>query len=207
MPIDITILLTFCVTCLLIELTPGPNMAYLAIISSQSGKYAGYSATAGIGLGLLVIGMAAAMGLTSLIHESPFIYQVLRWAGILFLGWLAWDAWRDASISTQEQALEKNGNTYFLRGLITNLLNPKAGLFYIAVLPRFTSETDITRQMIFLSMIYVAIASLIHLVIVSLASQTNRFLQSHQARQYFSRILAVLLATVAIWFAWETQLP
>jgi threonine/homoserine/homoserine lactone efflux protein len=206
MPIDISVLLTFCMTCLLIELTPGPNMAYLAIISSQSGKLAGYFATAGIALGLLIIGVAASMGLASLIHESSLIYQVLRWCGILFLLWLAWDAWRDADISTQGQPLEAKAKKYFLRGLITNLLNPKAGLFYIAVLPRFTSDrTDITHQMIFLSLIYVVIASLIHLTIVSLASQTNRLLHSQQARQNFSRILAVLLAIVAIWFAWITR--
>jgi threonine/homoserine/homoserine lactone efflux protein len=206
MPIDILTLLTFCMTCLLIELTPGPNMAYLAIISSRSGKSAGYFATAGIALGLLIIGVAASMGLASLIHESSLIYQVLRWCGILFLLWLAWDAWRDADISNQEEPFEAKAKKYFLRGLMTNLLNPKAGLFYIAVLPRFTSDdTDITRQLIFLSLIYVAIASLIHLTIVSLTSQTNRLLHSQQARQNFSRILAVLLAIVAIWFAWITQ--
>jgi threonine/homoserine/homoserine lactone efflux protein len=205
MPIDISVLLTFCMTCLLIELTPGPNMAYLAIISSQSGKLAGYFATAGIALGLLIIGVTASMGLASLIHESSLIYQVLRWCCILFLLWLAWDAWHDADIPTQGP-LEAKAKKYFLRGLITNLLNPKAGLFYIAVLPRFTSDnTDVAPQMIFLSLIYVAIASLIHLTIVSLASQTNRLLHSQQARQNFSRILAVLLSLVAIWFAWVTR--
>jgi threonine/homoserine/homoserine lactone efflux protein len=205
MPIDISILLTFCMTCLLIELTPGPNMAYLAIISSQSGKPAGYFATAGIALGLLIIGCAASMGLASVIHESPLAYQVLRWCGIVYLLWLAWDAWCDAGI-TEEHKLEVSGKKYFVRGMITNLLNPKAGLFYIAVLPRFTSsETDIVWQMIFLSIVYVAIASVIHLTIVSIASQTTRFLHSPKQRQYFSRILAVLLAIVAIWFAWVTR--
>lgn len=206
MPLDLSIILTFCMTCLLIELTPGPNMAYLAIVSGKSGKPAGYFATAGIALGLLIIGCASSMGLASVIHESPLAYQALRWCGIVYLLWLAWDAWRDANISTEKHQLEINGKTYFLRGMITNLLNPKAGLFYIAVLPRFTSdEANIAEQMIFLSIIYVAIASLIHLTIVSIASQTTRFLHSPKQRQYFSRVLSILLACVAIWFAWVTR--
>lgn len=205
MPLDLSIILTFCMTCLLIELTPGPNMAYLAIVSSQSGKPAGYFATAGIALGLLIIGCAASMGLASVIHESPRVYQALRWCGIVYLLWLAWDAWRDADI-TEEHSLEVSGKKYFLRGMVTNLLNPKAGLFYIAVLPRFISgETNIAKQMIFLSIIYVAIASLIHLTIVSIASQTARFLHSPKRRQYFSRVLSILLACVAVWFAWVTR--
>jgi threonine/homoserine/homoserine lactone efflux protein len=205
MPLDFSIFLTFCLTCLLVELTPGPNMAYLAIISSQSGKLAGYFATAGIALGLLIIGCAASLGLAGVINESPVVYQVLRWGGIVYLLWLAWDAWRSADALTSEQRLEISSKKYFLRGLITNLLNPKAGLFYLAVLPRFTnSESNLIAQMILLSISYVTIASLIHLTIVSLASQTHRFLHSQQARQNFSRVLAVLLAGVAIWFAWVT---
>lgn len=204
MPIDASLMLSFCLTCLLIELTPGPNMAYLAILSSQSGKRAGYFATAGIALGLLITGFAVTIGIASIFQESSLAYQLLRWCGIMYLLWLAWDAWKNAK-NIEPKSRQANGAKYFSRGLITNLLNPKAALFYITVIPRFTQDNaDVIGQMIFLCVIYVGIASLIHLTIVSLASQTNRFIDSQQARQNFSRILAVLLAIVAIWFALTT---
>ena len=68
-------LLAFAVTCLVIELTPGPNMAYLAMLSATKGRRAGFAATLGVALGLLVIGLAAALGLTALIANSRMLYE------------------------------------------------------------------------------------------------------------------------------------
>ena len=65
-------LLTFAVTCLVIELTPGPNMAYLAILSATKGRRAGFAATLGVALGLSIVGLAAALGLTALIARAFF---------------------------------------------------------------------------------------------------------------------------------------
>jgi threonine/homoserine/homoserine lactone efflux protein len=133
-----SLLLSFALAATLIELTPGPNMAYIAILSIQSGRRAGLSAVAGIALGLLGAGLAAALGLAALIDVFPPVYNVLRWAGVLYLLWLAWEGWRGSKGSPVEAGRIGWGQAvYFRRGLITNLLNPKAYLFYIAVLPRF----------------------------------------------------------------------
>ena len=75
--IPLATLITFATTCLVIELTPGPNMAYLAFLSVSQGRRAGVTAALGVGLGLLVVGMAAALGLTAVISGSPFLYEVL----------------------------------------------------------------------------------------------------------------------------------
>ncbi|MCB1435468.1 MAG: LysE family transporter, partial [Alphaproteobacteria bacterium] len=77
MPIEI--LLAFFAASIAIELTPGPNMAYLAILSAQSGRIAGYAAVAGVALGLLIIGLLAAYGVAALIEANHLIYQALRW--------------------------------------------------------------------------------------------------------------------------------
>jgi len=206
MDLQFSLIAAFAFTCVLIELTPGPNMVYLAIISSQSGKKAGYFVTFGIAIGLLLIGVAASLGLTSIIHESPMIYQLLRWGGIVYLLWLAWDGWRDAE-TLEEHKIESSHFRYFNRGIITNLLNPKAGLFYIAMLPRFVSgDGFIITQMILLTVMHVMIATVIHFSIVTLASQASRFLHSTEHRRNFSRALAILLAIVAFWFAWTTRI-
>ena len=87
-------LFAFAATCFVIELTPGPNMAYLAVLSTSNGRRAGFAATLGVSLGLLIVGLAAAVGLTAIIVNSRWIYEALRWSGVLYLLWLAWEGWR-----------------------------------------------------------------------------------------------------------------
>jgi threonine/homoserine/homoserine lactone efflux protein len=135
-------LLAFAITCLVIELTPGPNMAYLAVLSAREGRRAGFAATLGVALGLLIVGLAAALGLTAAITSSRLLYEGLRWAGVIYLLWLAWEGWRaENETSPGKAVVDPADSKFFLRGLITNLLNPKAGIFYIAVLPTFVDET------------------------------------------------------------------
>ena len=83
----------FAVTCLVIELTPGPNMAYLAILSATKGRRAGFAATLGVALGLSIVGLAAVLGLTALIANSRMLYEILRWGGVVYLLWLAYEGW------------------------------------------------------------------------------------------------------------------
>ncbi len=75
-------LAAFAGTSLIIELTPGPNMAYLAVLSLSSGRKAGFAAALGVALGLMIVGFAAALGLSAVIIAVPVIYDVLRWTGI-----------------------------------------------------------------------------------------------------------------------------
>ncbi len=81
-------LLSFIVTSILVELTPGPNMVYLAILSLSEGWAVGYAATLGVALGLIIVGMASAFGLAAVVAKSPVLYQILRY-GVRFIccGW------------------------------------------------------------------------------------------------------------------------
>jgi threonine/homoserine/homoserine lactone efflux protein len=74
MDITLSTALGFALTSLLIELTPGPNMTYLALVGVQAGRRAGYAAVAGVALGLEVIGLATALGLSAVIAASPLLY-------------------------------------------------------------------------------------------------------------------------------------
>jgi len=200
-------LIAFAMTCLVIELTPGPNMAYLAVLSATEGRRAGFAATAGVALGLLIVGFAAALGLAAAISGSPHLYQILRWAGVLYLLWLAWDGWRKSAETSPDQTANDHAHgKYFMRGLITNLLNPKAALFYVAVLPSFvTPSLPVVSQTIVLSIVYVLIATFVHSVIVSLAGFTQQFLASPERSTFVRRALSLVLAGIAVWFAWLTR--
>ena len=196
-------LAAFALTSLVVEVTPGPNLAYLAVLSATDGRRHGYAAVAGVALGLLIVGLAAALGLATLIAASPILFQMLRWAGVAYLLWLAWDTWREERPEVNEFA-DSNAK-YFKRGLIVNLLNPKAGVFYIAMLPQFVdAAATILPQTIALSLIYVAIATLVHGSIVTLAGALKPVLNSPERRQIVRRIMAVVLVLIAVWFAWST---
>ncbi|MGC1428193.1 MAG: LysE family translocator [Albidovulum sp.] len=198
-------LAAFAVTSFVIELTPGPNMAWLAIVSISEGRRSGYAAVAGVALGLSVIGIAAALGLAALIAASPVLFQTLRWGGVAYLLWLAWDGWKDADAVEDQRPYGLDLRLYFQRGLITNLLNPKAALFYVAVLPSFTTQTGpVLNETLALSAVYVSVATGIHFGLVSLAAQARRILDSPTRRKALRRGLSLLLAVIALWFAWSS---
>lgn len=200
------VLAAFVLTSALIEVTPGPNMVYLAVVAATDGRRPGYAAVAGVALGLAVVGAVAAFGLAAVINATPLLYQVLRWAGVVYLLWLAWDGWQDAAEGVEHAALGSTLGQYFSRGLITNLLNPKAAAFYIAVLPGFVSATsDVLAQTLLLSGTYVIVATVIHAGIVTAAGGVRTLLDDPVRNRLVRRVLALTLAGVAVWFAWKTR--
>jgi threonine/homoserine/homoserine lactone efflux protein len=181
--LPLTILLPFITASVIIESTPGPNMAYLAIV-----------------------GLACALGVGALITNSELAYQALRIGGVGYLFWLAWEGWcaeSDVAHTGHDEPMRHGKN--FRRGLVSNLLNPKAAIFYIAILPSFTDPTgSILTQIILLTVIFVMIATVIHVGIVTLAGTLRPFLENPQKRRVVRRVLALLLAGVAIWFGLTT---
>jgi threonine/homoserine/homoserine lactone efflux protein len=199
-------LIGYIIACIAIELTPGPNMTWLAILSVASGRRAGLMATAGVAAGLLSIGLAAAFGAAAAISASPVAYSILRWAGVAYLLYLAVLIWRGND--AVEDVSGANDAAWFRMGLIANILNPKAALFYLTVPPQFISPDGQTlASLVILTFIYVAIATAIHLAIVMFASTAGRWLTSSQNVDTVRKTMAVLLACVAVWLIYSTALP
>ena len=200
-------LLAFAATCLVIELAPGPNMAYLAVLSASKGRRAGFAATLGIALGLLTVGLAAALGLTAIITNSRWVYEALRWGGVFYLLWLAWEGWRGQEKTSPGNAdLTAHDSRFFVRGLVTNLINPKAGIFYVAVLPAFLDEArPLVGQAVTLSAIYVAVATAAHSTIVLLADAARPWLEDERRSTIVRRALSLMLAGIAVWLFVATR--
>lgn len=194
----------FALTSFLVELTPGPNMAYLALVAATEGRRRGYAAVAGVALGLAVLGVLAAMGVAALIAASPTAYQALRWAGVGYLLWLAWQGWRGAEAAEGETAAGAPLTVWFRRGVITNLLNPKAAVFYVAVLPEFLLPGDGFGPGLVLSGIYVGIATAVHAMIVTLAGAAHALLADPVRERLVRRVLSLALVGVAVWLLLRT---
>jgi threonine/homoserine/homoserine lactone efflux protein len=192
-------LVAFVLTSLIIEMTPGPNMAYLAVVSASRGRLAGFAAVLDVALGLAFLGIAVGLGGGSLVLSNRVIYESLRWAGVLYLCWLAFDSWREARQPIATVPVSRSYFIHFRRGFVANLLNPKAALFFIAVLPEFILGPASANELAILVSIYVGVATLVHGLIVVLASGLQAFLAAPQRREIAGNIFAILLLAIAIW--------
>lgn len=136
---DVTNLAAFALIALGMVLTPGPNMIYLVSRSLCQGPAAGLVSLGGVALGFVFYLLSAALGITALLMAVPYAYDALRFAGALYLAWLAWQALRPGGRSAFEvKALPRDSNCkLFLMGLLTNLLNPKIAVLYLSLLPQF----------------------------------------------------------------------
>jgi len=198
--------LAFALTSLVIELTPGPNMAWLAILSVERGRIAGLAAVGGVALGLLLLGLAAGFGLGTLIAENGWLYETLRWGGIAFLLYLAWDSYKESREPIGQRDTGERLVVFFRRGLVTNLLNPKAALFYVTVLPNFVvSNGSRSWQSLTLTCLYVAIATAVHAIIALAGSQLQPVFSTDRARRTLGVVAAVLLVGIAAWVAFTTR--
>jgi homoserine/homoserine lactone efflux protein len=127
----------FAAVALAAVLSPGPAM--LAILGHALAR--GASATVpvilGNGAGVLVMMLASVLGLSALIASIPYGLDVLKWAGVAYLLWLGIKAWRTRVAVGTDAAVPERGDQGFARGLLIALGNPKAILFFGAVLPQF----------------------------------------------------------------------
>ena len=193
----------FLIAMFAVELTPGPNMGWLATLSARAGREHGMKAVAGITLGLAVQLIAAATGLSALLAGSVVLYEMLRWAGVAFMLYLAWEAFRDDGSAAPVLANKLAG---FRRGLIANILNPKALVFYLVVVGQFANPANghVWVQIIALGSIHILVSVLVHVSIVMLGdgmgSLTEKWRTSFAARLGF----ALALATIALWIAMTT---
>ena len=176
-------------------------------MGATQGRRAGFAVVVGVCTGLALVGLATALGLAAVIARSPLLYQALRWGGVIYLLWLAWDAWRDADAESEpgSETVVDFGRLFW-RGFVTNVLNPKAAVFYVAILPTFVEPTrPLVGQLLLLSMIYVLIATGIHTGIVLLADLARSLSEDRQRTLLIRRGLALVLAVTAVWFAYGTR--
>lgn len=126
---------------LLMVLTPGPNMIYLVSRSICQGRQAGVISLFGVVAGFVVHMFCAAVGLTALFVAIPVAYDLVKWAGALYLLYLAWQALKPGARSPFEPRPlpAERPRKLLAMGFLTSLLNPKIAVFYLSIFPQFVS--------------------------------------------------------------------
>lgn len=137
-------LLSFGLLALVVTLTPGLDTVLVLRQALRSRRSTALATAAGICVGALIWGIAAAAGVAALFVASPVAYTVLRWLGVAFLLYLGlsylWHAWRGQPQVTLAEAVVDSVPQAFGKGLLTDLLNPKMAVFYVTVLPLFLAS-------------------------------------------------------------------
>lgn len=160
---------------LLLNITPGPDMLYVATRSSAQGKWAGIVSSLGIGTGAFVHMSAAAAGLSAILLYSSVAFQVLKWLGAGYLIFLGVQAFLDGRRETQEAVESNSGNriyekglmSIYRKGILVNLLNPKVALFFLAFLPQFVDPESAyyTLQIFFLGIVFDITGTTVNIVV------------------------------------------
>lgn len=202
--------LAFALICLGMVLTPGPNMIYLVSRSICQGPMAGLISLGGVALGFVVYMLLTAFGITVLLLAVPFAFEVLKFCGALYLGWLAWQALRPGGRSPfQVRDLPADSpRKLFVMGLVTNLLNPKVAILYMSLLPQFIdpSRGSVLLQSLVLGFTQIVIGVTGNGLIALSAGTIALFLAGRPFWMVVQRwLMGTVLAALAIRMVTEAQ--
>jgi threonine/homoserine/homoserine lactone efflux protein len=205
-----TALIGFALLSLGLVLTPGPNMIYLISRSITQGAPAGIVSLGGVALGFVFYMLCAAFGITALLFAVPYAYDALRFAGAAYLLWLAWQAVKPGGRSPfQVKKLAVDSpKKLFAMGFVTNLLNPKIAMLYLALLPQFIDPTagSVLTQSLVLGAIQIVISVSVNAMIALTAGGIALFLSRRPSWMLLQRyLMGTVLAGLALRMAFEAR--
>lgn len=208
LPVTAPAALGMAAAALAMVLTPGPNMMYLASRSIGQGRRAGLVSLAGTGLGFGIYILMANIGLAVVFVAVPWLFIGLKAAGVAYLAWLSWQALRPGGVGAFEvRDLPRDSDWRLFRmGLITNLLNPKAAIMYLTLIPQFIDPAlgHHVAQGITLGLLQIAISMTVNALIVIGAGSIASLLVHRPAwTAWQRRVTGSLLGAVTILLARE----
>jgi threonine/homoserine/homoserine lactone efflux protein len=204
MPVDPNLLAGYLLACVVLVLTPGPDMAFVLAQTISGGARRGWAATCGVFTGAAVHILAAAAGVAALVAANPVLFTALRIIGALYLLWLGTQAIRAALRGSG--GLGEGGVAApslfaaWRQGFLTNLLNPKVGLFFLAFVPLFVdpSRSAPWVQMLILGPLLPAISIPFFAVLIAGASRIAGRLRASSAGRWLDGAAGTLFLGLGI---------
>ncbi len=193
---DPALLAAFVLAGLLLNITPGADFLFVSASGINGGPRVGRAAALGINLGLLVHLALAAAGVSALLAAHPVAFDALRYLGaayLLYMGYRAWTA--SLEIGAGEAAL--TAGTAIRRGFVTNVLNPKTGLFIFAFIPQFTDPAigPVWQQIVVLGVIFILNGFAFVMLLGTLAGHLGPLLRSRIT--LLNKLTAILFGGLA----------
>lgn len=208
--VSLSTLVAFAIVSLSMVCSPGPNMIYLISRSITQGRMAGFISLLGIMLGFVIYIIATMFGLTVLFVAVPAVYEAVKWAVAAYLLWLAWNSIKPGATSIMEPRMISNEppRKLFLRGLMTNLLNPKIAILYVSLLPQFEDpeKGSLLFQGAVLGLTQITVSFMVNLVIVCTASKIAKWFGTRPTWLRVQRwLMASVLTGLAVRLAFERR--
>ena len=200
----------FAATVFVLNATPGVDMMLVLASTLKRGVRAGLMTSLGVATGCSVHTLLAAFGLAALLGASAAAFTALKWAGAAYLVWLAIGMFRqaiqgDVSVtSTLDGAAPDTGWAAFRRGVLTNALNPKVALFFLALLPQFIAVDAPHKTLAFLFLgAWVIVQGLLFLIaFVLLLAPLRRWSPGRRVRRGLNAAGGSLFVLLAARLAW-----
>jgi threonine/homoserine/homoserine lactone efflux protein len=150
---------------------PGPDMLYVITRGMTHGRRAGMLSAIGVICGILVHTTAAAFGLTLIFQTSAFAFMVVKYLGAIYLVYLGIRAWSEKNVFHLQSSTPVSSRRLFWQGVLSNVLNPKIAVFFLAFLPQFVDKesSQVTLQLIVLGLTF-AFLGLVFLLVVGYSS-------------------------------------
>ena len=190
-------LLPFVGTAILIALTPGADTAVVVRTALVAGAAPARRTALGTASGLMVWGVASACGVAAVLNASAEAYTTVKLAGAAYLIWLGIQAIRHAG--AHEAAGSARPGSPFRQGLLCNLLNPKAGIFFTALLPQFVSPQDPALAVSLLLTAIAAATSLVWLTVyATLVPRAGDVLRRPPVRRALDRVTGTVLIGLGV---------
>ena len=136
--------LSFLLTSLIVVVSPGTGVLYTLAVALKSGARAGVAAAFGCTLGIVPHMLAAMLGLAAVLHTSAMAFAALKWCGVAYLLYMAWQALRETgalAIDTRPAEV-RSRRRVIVTGFLINILNPKLSIFFLAFLPQFIAVDE-----------------------------------------------------------------
>lgn len=198
---DPSLFTAFMAASIALNLTPGPDMTYVATRTLAEGRAAGMASAFGIGAGSLVHTILAAVGLSQLFVYAPYAFDIVKYAGAAYLVWIAVRLWRDSGRTPATAAIARVGaGRAFSEGLLTNVLNPKVALFFLALLPQFIDATvgSVGLQMLVMGLAFTVSGTLVNAGVALLVARVH---SNVSADSRFAQVMRRLAALLFVGFA------
>jgi threonine/homoserine/homoserine lactone efflux protein len=199
----------FLLASLVVVLVPGTGVVYTITTGLTLKWRASIAAAVGCTLGIVPHILASILGLSALLNMSAQVFSVLRWAGALYLLYLAWNMWREAgTLEIDQKNTETSVTKIIVKAVAINLLNPKLTIFFFAFLPLFVSNNSSvpTLEMLLLSAVFMGITFIVFALYGILASGMSAYLMnSSKAVKRLQRAFALILAGFAVKLAFSEK--
>ena len=192
----------FVLAVILLNLTPGADSIYILTRSIAQGRQAGFVSALGIMTGLLVHISAVSFGLAQIVAHSPILFAMIQYSGAAYLIYLGIQLWRapTLTLSGSQTFHTRTLSTLFKQGMITNLLNPKVLLFFMALLPQFVlPENQTPLPFLLLGITFLFISSIWLTTLVCSASFIGKLMRrKQQLANYLNKICGTVFIALAV---------